>query len=78
MTAGSTYIQGTINGEAIRFMTFQCLTLTAQNTVMSSTFVYPVKLDRGSSIVIPATGATLGATRRAGGVHGFFVENYKG
>ena len=72
MTSGTTYISAIINGETIRLCVFQTITLTAQQVYVNISFPFPIKIDRGTNIASPSTGATVGNCRRAGSAHGYY------
>ena len=72
-TSTACTISATVGGVTTQILTIKCLTLTAQENSISNSFYYPIKIDRGTNIVVTSTTnvANVGAT---GNIQGYLSD----
>jgi len=77
VASGAIYLDMTFNDVVRDFAYISILTLTAQSQTVFLQFANPVRVARGSSILIGAGAHTVGLFSKAAAVHGFEVEPFE-
>jgi hypothetical protein len=68
------FIQATVGGTSIFLGTISTLTLTAQETMVTHTLAHPIKIDRGTTVLITGSSYSVGLCSRSGCVQGYTVD----
>lgn len=76
-TVTDTSIRATINGEVIRIFENISITLTAEKTNTSLTFMHPIKIDKSTAISVTNNGGGTGLGKYAITLYGFTIDNPK-
>jgi hypothetical protein len=73
-TTGTIRATVVINGATLNLVSISTTTLTADCQTAWISLSYPLKLDRGSAIIINSTTFTAGEMSKSGSVTGFIME----
>lgn len=74
LASGESSVTGTIEGASQKLINIPVLTLTAQNTFISTDFAMPIKLDRNTAISTSSTAYTAGSKVVSVAIQGYTVD----